>query len=94
MTRLYLNSRGLYATGPDSPAEYTVPDSHVCGMACRIGWHVNVEPYHVETCANCPAVIEREGSEWVHRDGGSRHCWPHGERRPRTTVAAPARTED
>ncbi len=100
MTRLYLNSRGFYATGPDNPPGYTLPASHVCD-GCRIGWHVSPEPYHVETCVHCHAVIERfEASRgitcrtpdgtWVHRDGGQQACWDAVKRQPRATVAAPA----
>jgi len=90
MTRLVLNSRGLYATAPDL-AEY-VPAGHVCGGGCGIGWHVFPEPYHVETCANpaCGQVVELSGTTWVHRDGGQQACWDAVKRQPRITVAAPA----
>lgn len=90
MTRLYLNDRGECATGPDNPPGYDFePAGHVCD-GCGIGWHVFPEPYHVETCVHCQAVIEREGTEWVHRDGGSEWCWDRANRRPYGTMATPA----
>jgi hypothetical protein len=101
MTRLYLNDRGLYATGPDEYQGYKLPDNHVCGPGCRIGWHVFPPPYHVETCTHCGAVVERfeaprgitcrtPDGTWVHRDGGQQSCWDAAKRQPRATGAAPA----